>query len=218
MNGSTANGVDWNAIGEALPLLLDGFRVTLLATVLGTLFAAVLGLAVAIAGRAPSRFVTVPVRAVTEFVRSTPLLVQLVGAAALFPSVEPLATGIVVLGIHYAAYTSEVYRAGIDSVPKGQWEACRALSLTPRRTWQSVILPQAVRNVLPALGNYAISMFKETPFLAVITVQEMVFEARKYGAAHFAYTEAFTLAGLIFLIASFPTSLLMRKLEKRLGH
>lgn len=161
---------------------------------------------------------TVPVKAVTEFVRATPLLVQLVGAAALFTSVEPLTIGIVVLGIHYAAYTSEVYRAGIDGVPKGQWEACRALSMSPRRTWQAVILPQAVRNVLPALGNYAISMFKETPFLAVITVHEMVFEARAYGADHFAYTEAFTLAGLVFLVASYPTSLLMRKLEKRLGH
>lgn len=209
---------DWDAAGEALPLLLEGFRTTLLATLLGTLVAAVLGLAIAVAGRAPSRFVTVPVKAVMEFVRSTPLLVQLVGAVAVFPTVEPLTTGIVVLGIHYATYTSEVYRAGIDGVPKGQWEACRALSMSPRRTWQAVILPQAVRNVLPALGNYAISMFKETPFLAVITVQEMVFEARKYGADHFAYTEAWTLAGLIFLVASYPTSLLMRKLEKRLGH
>ncbi|WSA76969.1 ectoine/hydroxyectoine ABC transporter permease subunit EhuD [Streptomyces sp. NBC_01799] len=212
------NGFDWNAARDALPLVLQGFRVTLLATVLGTLAAAVLGLAIAVAGRAPSRFVTVPVRVVMEFIRSTPLLVQLVGAAALFTSVEPLTIGTAVLGVHYAAYTSEVYRAGIDGVPKGQWEACRALSLTPRRTWQAVILPQAVRNVLPALGNYAISMFKETPFLAVITVQEMVFEARKYGADHFAYTEAFTLAGLVFLVASYPTSLLMRKLEKRLGH
>ncbi|MFF2407272.1 ectoine/hydroxyectoine ABC transporter permease subunit EhuD [Streptomyces sp. NPDC058092] len=212
------NGFDWNAAGDVLPLVLKGFEVTLLATVLGTLVAAVLGLAIAVAGRAPSRFVTVPVRAVMEFIRSTPLLVQLVGAAALFTSVEPLVIGIVVLGVHYATYTSEVYRAGIGGVPKGQWEACRALSLTPRRTWQAVILPQAVRNVLPALGNYAISMFKETPFLAVITVQEMVFEARQYGAAHFVYTEAFTLAGLVFLVASYPTSLLMRKLEKRLGH
>ncbi|WNI24630.1 ectoine/hydroxyectoine ABC transporter permease subunit EhuD [Streptomyces sp. ITFR-16] len=209
---------DWGAVGEAFPRLLDGFRTTLLATVLGILVAAVLGLAIAVAGQAPSRLVTVPVRAVMEFIRSTPLLVQLVGAAALFTSVEPLTVGIVVLGIHYASYTSEVYRAGIDGVPKGQWEACRALSMSPRRTWQAVILPQAVRNVLPALGNYAISMFKETPFLAVITVHEMVFEARAYGTEHFRYTEVFTLAGLIFLVASYPTSLLMRKLEKRLGH
>lgn len=211
-------GFDWGAVGEALPLLLDGFKITLLATVLGTLVAAVLGLVIAVAGRAPSRLVTVPVRVVMEFIRSTPLLVQLVGAAAVFSTVEPLYVGIVVLGIHYATYTSEVYRAGIDGVPKGQWEACRALSMSPRRTWQAVILPQAVRNVLPALGNYAISMFKETPFLAVITVQEMVFQARDYGTKHFEYTEAFTLAGLIFLVASYPTSLLMRKLEKRLGH
>jgi polar amino acid transport system permease protein len=209
---------DWDAVRESLPLLWDGFLTTVLATVLGTLVAAVLGLVVAVAGRAPTRLVTVPVRAVTEFVRSTPLLVQLVGAYAVFDTVEPLTIGIAVLGIHYASYLSEVYRAGIDAVPKGQWEACRALSLSPRRTWQAVILPQAVRKVLPALGNYAIAMFKETPFLAVITVTEMVAEAREYGAYDFAYVETFTLAGLIFLLASYPTSLLMRKLEKRLGH
>lgn len=209
---------DWGAAGDVLPMLLRGFEITLLATVLGFLVGAVLGLLIAIARRAPTRFVTAPVRGLMEFIRSTPLLVQLVGAATVFSSVDPLVIGIIVLGIHYATYTSEVYRAGIDGVPKGQWEASRALSLSPVRTWRAVVLPQAVRNVLPALGNYAISMFKETPFLAVITVQEMVFEARKYGADHFAYTEAFTLAGLIFLVASYPTSLLMRKLEKRLGH
>ncbi|MGW0997625.1 ectoine/hydroxyectoine ABC transporter permease subunit EhuD [Streptomyces sp. NPDC002523] len=209
---------DWGAVRDSFPLLWDGFLTTLLATVLGTLVAAVLGLVVAVAGRAPTRLVTVPVRVVTEFVRSTPLLVQLVGAYAVFNTVQPLTIGIAVLGIHYAAYLSEVYRAGIDGVPKGQWEACRALSLSPRRTWQAVVLPQAVRGVLPALGNYAVSMFKETPFLAVITVTEMVAQAREYGADHFTYAETFTLAGLIFLAASYPTSLLMRKLEQRLGH
>ncbi|MGV9343920.1 ectoine/hydroxyectoine ABC transporter permease subunit EhuD [Streptomyces spiralis] len=205
-------------MGDALPLLLKGFETTLLATVLGILLAAVLGLVVAVLGRAPTRLVTVPVRAVTEFVRSTPMLVQLVGAYAIFHTVKPLVIGIAVLGIHYASYLSEVYRAGIDAVPKGQWEACRALSMSTRRTWQAVVLPQAVRNVLPALGNYGISMFKETPFLAVITVSEMVSQAREYGATHFVYAETFTLAGLIFLAASYPTSLLMRKLERRLGH
>ncbi|WP_432133201.1 MULTISPECIES: ectoine/hydroxyectoine ABC transporter permease subunit EhuD [unclassified Streptomyces] len=209
---------DWDAVRDSLPLLLEGFKTTLLATVFGLLVAAVLGLVVAMAGRAPTRWVSVPVRAATEFVRSTPLLVQLVGAWAVFNTVRPLTIGITVLGVHYASYLSEVYRAGIDGVPKGQWEACHALSLSRRRTWQAVILPQAVRNVLPALGNYGISMFKETPFLAVITVTEMAAAAREYGADHFTYAETFTLAGLIFLAASYPTSLLMRKLEKRLGH
>jgi polar amino acid transport system permease protein len=208
----------WESVREALPLLLNGFVTTLLATVLGTLVAAVLGLVVAVANRAPTRFVTVPVRAIVEFIRSTPLLVQLAGAYAVFNTIDPLTIGITVLGIHYASYMSEVYRAGIDGVPKGQWEACRALSMSQKRTWQAVVLPQAIRNVLPALGNYAISMFKETPFLAVITVAEMVSQARQFGADHFSYAESFTLAGLIFLVASYPTSLLMRKLEKRLGH
>lgn len=209
---------DWAAAREALPLLLAGFRTTVLATVLGTALAAVVGLVLAVGGRAPTRWVTLPLRGVVEFVRSTPLLVQLVGAYAVFTSVDPLIIGVAVLGVHYSAYLAEVYRAGIDAVPTGQWEAARALSLSPARTWWAVILPQAVRGVLPALGNYAIAMFKETPFLAVITVSEMVAQAREYGADHFAYPEAFTLAGLVFLLASYPTSLALRKLEQRLGH
>ncbi|WP_431036379.1 ectoine/hydroxyectoine ABC transporter permease subunit EhuD [Streptomyces sp. P6-2-1] len=207
----------WDAVSDSFPLLLDGFWTTLLATVLGSLVAAVLGLLVAMASRGPG-WVRLPVKAVTEFIRSTPLLVQLVGVYTLFGSVDPLTLGIIVLGVHYATYMGEAYRAGIDAVPKGQWEAARALSLSPGRTWGAVVLPQAVRNVLPALGNYAIAMFKETPYLAVITVGDMVLNAREYGSDHFAYAEVFTLAGLIFLVASYPTSLLMRKLEKRLGH
>ncbi|MFJ4700262.1 MULTISPECIES: ectoine/hydroxyectoine ABC transporter permease subunit EhuD [unclassified Streptomyces] len=207
----------WDAVSDSFPLLLDGFWTTLLATALGSLVAAVLGLLVAMASRGPA-WVRLPVKAVTEFIRSTPLLVQLVGVYTLFGSVDPLTLGIIVLGVHYATYMGEAYRAGIDAVPKGQWEAARALSLSPGRTWGAVVLPQAVRNVLPALGNYAIAMFKETPYLAVITVGDMVLHAREYGSAHFAYAEVFTLAGLIFLVASYPTSLLMRKLEKRLGH
>ncbi|QNP68590.1 ectoine/hydroxyectoine ABC transporter permease subunit EhuD [Streptomyces roseirectus] len=209
---------DWDAVREALPLLLEGFETTLLATVLGTLVAAVLGLALAVGGRAPTRWVTLPLAGLVTFVRSTPLLVQLAGAYAVFTTLDPLTIGVAVLGVHYSAYLAEVYRAGIDAVPRGQWEAARALSLTPGLTWRDVILPQAVRTVLPALGNYAISMFKETPFLAVITVAEMVAQAREYGADHFAYPEAFTLAGLVFLLASYPTSLALRKLEQRLGH
>jgi len=209
---------DWGAAREALPLLLAGFRTTLLATVLGTLVAACLGLALSVGGRAPSRWVSLPVRAALEFVRSTPLLVQLMGAYAVFTSLSPLTIGVAVLGVHYSAYLAEVYRAGIDAVPKGQWEAARALSLSPARMWADVVLPQAVRTVLPSLGNYAIAMFKETPYLAVITVSEMVARAREFGADRFAYPEAFTLAGLVFLLASWPTSFALRKLEQRLGH
>ena len=147
----------------------------------------------------------------------TPLVVQLVFVYLLLPQVGALTIGVAVLGVHYATYMAEVYRAGIDSVPAGQWEAAHALSLPRVRTWRAIIIPQAIRSTLPALGNYAISMFKETPFLFAITVVEMVTAAQQYGGRVFAYTEAFTLAGLIFLAASYPTSLLIRRLETKLA-
>nr|WSW42433.1 ectoine/hydroxyectoine ABC transporter permease subunit EhuD [Streptomyces sp. NBC_01001]WSW63125.1 ectoine/hydroxyectoine ABC transporter permease subunit EhuD [Streptomyces sp. NBC_00998] len=207
----------WETAREGLPVVLSGFGITLLATVLGSAVAMLLGLVIAVALRTPTRWVTLPLRFLTDFVRSTPLMIQLFAAWVLVPGLNALTLGISVLGIHYATYTCEVYRAGIDAVPRGQWEACTALSLPRRRVWRAVILPQAVRNVLPALGNYVISMFKETPFLSVITVQEMVHRANEYGSVHFAYLEAFTLAATVFLLASYLTSVLMRRLEKRLA-
>ncbi|WP_246956715.1 ectoine/hydroxyectoine ABC transporter permease subunit EhuD [Brachybacterium sp. Marseille-Q7125] len=208
----------WDHAIATLPLLLDGFRTTLLATVLGTLIAVVLGLVVAIVRRSAPGIITAPVTGAVEFIRMTPLVVQLVFANLLLaPYFDALTIGIWVLGIHYTTYMAEVYRAGIDSVPKGQWEAATALSLPHTRTWRAVIIPQAIRATLPALGNYAISMFKETPFLMVIYVAEMVNQAQNYGAATYRYTEPITIAGLIFLAASYPTSVLVRRLEKRLA-
>ncbi|MBD0707018.1 MULTISPECIES: ectoine/hydroxyectoine ABC transporter permease subunit EhuD [unclassified Streptomyces] len=209
---------DGAAALTALPVVLRGFGVTLAATVLGFAVAAVLGLVLAFVGRAAPRWVAIPVGGAAAFVRSTPLLVQLFAAWVLIPALGPLTLGILVLGVHYAAYLAEVYRAGIDAVPRGQWEACTALSLPRHRVWWAVVLPQAVRKVLPPLGNYAVSLFKETPLLSVITVHEMVHEANDFGSTHFAYLEAFTLAAAVFLLASWPTSLLVRRLEARLAH
>ncbi|MFI5980578.1 ectoine/hydroxyectoine ABC transporter permease subunit EhuD [Streptomyces sp. NPDC051555] len=207
----------WETAREGLPVVLDGFGITLLATALGSAVALVLGLLMAVLLRTPTRWVTLPLRLAADFVRSTPVMIQLFAAWVLVPGLDALALGIVVLGVHYATYTCEVYRAGIDAVPEGQWEACTALSLPRRRVWRAVVLPQAVRNVLPALGNYVISMFKETPYLSVIAVQEMVHRANEYGSVHFAYLEAFTLAAFVFLLAGYPTSALMRRLENRLA-
>ncbi|WP_193104984.1 ectoine/hydroxyectoine ABC transporter permease subunit EhuD [Brachybacterium sp. FME24] len=210
---------DWDHAFAVFPLLLEGFKITLLATVLGTLIAVVLGLVVAIIRRIAPGIIRTPVTWVVEFIRMTPLVVQLVFAnLVLSPYIDStLAIGIWVLGIHYTTYMAEVYRAGIDSVAKGQWEAATALSLPQSRTWRAVVIPQAIRNTLPALGNYAISMFKETPFFVVIYIPEMVRVAQTYGGDTFRYTESITLAGLIFLAASYPTSLLIRRLEKKLA-
>lgn len=208
---------DWSLVREAMPPILRGFGVTILATVVATAVALVLGLLIAIVRRSGPAVVALPMRALVEFIRSTPLLVQLFAVYIIFTSLGAFEIGIIVLGVHYATYMSEVYRAGIDGVPKGQWEAATALSLPPGRTWIGVVMPQALRNILPALANYMISMFKETPFLAVITVHEMVFEAGEVGGYHFRYLEVYTIAALLFLAASLPTSLMTRRLEKRLG-
>jgi len=208
----------WQRAGEALPVLLEGFRITLLATVLGFALAAVLGLAVAIMRRSLPKVLAKVLSAVVEFIRLTPLVVQLLFVYYLLPQFSALQIGIAVLGIHYATYMAEVYRAGIEAVPVGQWEAARALSLPPARTWRAVILPQAVRRVVPALGNYAVSMFKDTPYLFTISVVEMVTAAQQFGARNFQYLEPLTMAGLIFLAASYPTSVLIRRLERRLAY
>lgn len=207
----------WDRAWEVLPHLLEGLRITVLATFVGMAVASVLGLVIALAMRTPSRWLTVPLRIVTDFVRMTPLPVQLVFVWLLLPTVPSLVIGCTVLGVHYATYMSEVYRAGIEAVPRGQWEAATALDLPRSRTWLGVVLPQAVRKTLPGLGNYAISMFKETPFLFVISVVEMFTEAQKFGANTFSYIEPLTMVGLLFLLVSYPTSLLVRRMETRLA-
>ncbi|MFD4292876.1 ectoine/hydroxyectoine ABC transporter permease subunit EhuD [Rhodococcus sp. NPDC058505] len=207
----------WETAWDVLPQMLDGLKITVLATVIGMVIASILGLAIALVRRSPRRWVTLPLRIVVEFIRSTPLLTQLLFVYLLLPSVPALVVGCGVLGVHYATYMSEVYRAGIDAVPAGQWEAATALNLSRARTWRAVVLPQAIRNTLPGLGNYAISMFKETPYLFVISVVEMFTAAQTYGGNTFSYTEPLTLAGLMFLILSYPTSLLVRRMERRLA-
>lgn len=210
---------NWDYAWEALPILLKAFlQVTLLVTLVGSAIAAVLGLIIAIARRSLPRPLAAILTFVMNFVRMTPIVVQLLFAYYLFTSTSPLTLGVFIFGIHYATYMAEVYRAGIDAVPTGQWEATTALSMSRRRVWTAVIIPQALRSTVPSLGNYVIAMFKDTPFLMAITVTELVRAAQIFGGQHFRYVEAITLAGVIFLLASYPTSLLIGRLEKRLAY
>ena len=208
---------------DIFPDILEAFlRYTLWVTVLASALAAALGLVFAVIRRAHVPVLAPLTGAFIEFVRSTPIPIQLFFLFYVMPSLgltlSGLVIGVLTLGVHYACYYAEVYRAGIDGVPKGQWEACTALSLPTRYQWQHVVLPQAIRKVLPSLGNYVISMFKETPFLFLIAVPEMVQEAVSIGGRDFRYLEPVTIAGLIFLAVSYPSAVAMRKLEKRLGH
>lgn len=208
----------WETAWEVLPKLLVGFfTATLIVTVVSTAIAVVLGLMFAIIRRSAPKPISMFFTFIVNFIRMTPIVIQLLFAYYAFISLEPLLIGIIVFGVHYATYMAEVYRAGIEAVPAGQWEAATALSLPRSRTWLGVIIPQALRATIPSLGNYAISMFKDTPFLLSIGVVELVRAGLVFGGNNFSYTEAITLAGVIFLLASYPTSLLIRRLEKRLA-
>jgi polar amino acid transport system permease protein len=147
------------------------------------------------------------------------LLVQLYFLFYVLPSLglalSPLTTGILGLGLHYAAYCSEVYRAGIESIPRGQWEAATALNLGRFTTTFKVILPQAIPPVVPALGNYLVAMFKDTPLLSAITVLEMLQQAKILGSESFRYIEPLTLVGLAFLVMSLLAAVAIRALERR---
>ncbi|GDY33568.1 ectoine/hydroxyectoine ABC transporter permease subunit EhuD [Gandjariella thermophila] len=215
-------GWDWGFVSQIMPTLLRGLLVTFEATLLGSVLAFALGLVLALLRRAGIPVVSRLVWLFIEFVRSTPLLVQLYFLFFVLPDfgirLSSLTAGVIGLGVHYACYTAEVYRAGIEGVPRAQWEAATALSLPRHRTWTRVILPQAVPRVLPALGNYVISMFKETPLLLAIGVIDLVGAAKEAGAGAYRYVEPYTLAGLLFLLLSYPAAVLVRRLERRVGH
>jgi polar amino acid transport system permease protein len=208
---------DWGYAWKVLPTLLDGLRVTLLATVYGFVLALVVGLLWAVLRRSENVFVRQCARWIVEFVRSTPLLVQLYFVFYVFPEMgvvlSPLVAGVLGLGLHYSAYTAEVYRSGIDAVPRGQWEAATALNLSRSQTFWRIVLPQAIPPVIPALGNRLIAIFKDTPLLAVITVSELLQQAKLLGAESFRYLEPLTLVGAIFLVLSLASSRLVRRAE-----
>ncbi|MFE7773081.1 ectoine/hydroxyectoine ABC transporter permease subunit EhuD [Streptomyces sp. NPDC057445] len=212
---------DWSAVADFMPRFWDGVLVTLQILVLGSLLSFTLGLVWAFGLRSGVRALRWPVGLVTEFIRNTPLLVQLFFLFFVLPEwgvqFSALTTGTLAIGLHYSTYTAQVYRAGIDAVPPGQWEAATALSLPAHRTWYAVILPQAVRRIAPALGNYVIAMLKDTPLLAGISVLEMLQQSRLESAATFQYTEPLTIVGIAFILIAYPASLLVRTLERRLA-
>jgi len=212
-------GWDWQFAFEILPKLLEALIITVEATIGGFVLAAIFGLTFALMRRSENKWLSVPVGSFVEFIRTTPLLVQLFFLFYVLPRYgirfPPLVIGIFALGLHYGTYTSEVYRAGIDAVEKGQWEAAVSLNFSAFNTWTRIILPQAIPPMFPALGNYLVAMFKETPLLAGITVTELLLTGRIIGTQTFRFLEPITLVGLLFFALSYPSSLLVQRLEAR---
>lgn len=212
---------DWNFAIDILPNLFRGFRLTLIITFSAFGISLVLGLIVSV-----FRFLKIPVLShlltfYVSFIRGTPLLVQAYMVFFVLPYygviLDPVPTAIIVLGINYSAYIAEVFRSGIEQLAKGQWEAARALSLSTRRTWTRIVIPQAIRPIIPVLGNYLIQMFKDSAILSAITVLELLGTGLQIGSRTFRYLEPITLVGLLFLAVSVPSSLLVRRLERKYG-
>ncbi len=214
---------DWPYVISLIPDMLNALSVTAFATVYGFIVAVILGFFLALGRRSSRRWISWPVSGFIEFVRSTPLLIQLYflfyGLASAtsirLTSNQALILG---LGVHYATYCSEAYRAGINSVPGGQWEAATAMNLKPSTTWTRVIIPQAIPNALPALGNYLVAGFKDAPLGFAINVTGLMFFATTVRGRDFRPIEPFLMIGVGFLMVSLPAAWLIRRLERRMSY
>lgn len=209
----------WESVWELMPILLDGVVITIQISLLSYLLALVVGLLLALLRRNPRTWVSRPTGEIIEFIRSTPLLVQIYFVFYIGPqfgvTLHPWVAGIIALGVHYGTYTSEVYRAGLEGVNKGQWEASTALNLSKYQTYRDIVLPQAIPPIIPTLGNYLIGIFKETPLLSVITIAELLTRAKDYASENFRYTEAYVMVGVVFLVLSIPASYFVNWSERR---
>ena len=214
--------IDWPYVWfDLIPALSGVVHRTILATVVGFAGAVVIGLLLAMARRSRIPWLRVPALCYIEFIRTTPILVQIYFLFFVLPRwgvlLDPWTTGLLAFALHYATYTSEVFRAGLDSIPKGQFEAAASLNMKPWHVYRDVIVPQAVPPVVPALGNYFIGMFKETPLLSTITIMELMATAKDFGQQTFQYFEPITLVGLFFIALSLVAAGIVQIVEGRLG-
>jgi polar amino acid transport system permease protein len=217
----------WSLAWERRGVFASGLALTaaisLGALTVGLLLGAAAGLA------RMSRSAALDPAAVTyvEFVRGTPFLIQLYVvyycvATSLhlhdaFGDAEPVVVGIVGLGVFAGAYIAEIVRAGIESIDRGQWEAARSLGLSHRQTLTRVVLPQAVRRMIPPLAGEAVSLVKESSILSVISVAEVTYHARNVAGETYQSFAIYVPLAALYLLVTLPLSWLTRRLERRLA-
>ena len=208
----------WDWTWELVPRFIDATGKTLVAAGGGYAIAIVLGLVFVLAQRTPSRILAFVAREFVELIRSTPLLLQVFFVFYVGPQfgvqLSPWTSGMVAIGLHYGAYLSEVYRGGIESVPKGQWEAATAINMSMAKTYYRIIIPQALPPAIAGVGNYLVGIFKDTPMLSVIGVAELMHTANAVGSQSYRYLEPYTMVGIIFLVISLPTAFMISRFEK----
>lgn len=217
--GAGMDFFDIDVIREYGGALLHGLLLTVILTFIVIVLALVLAIPVALCRLSPY----VAVRGIASFyvevIRGTPLLLQLVYIYYVLPTMglnlNAFSAAVLGLTLNYTAYMSEVYRGGILAVPRNQWEAAATIGLSRARAFQRIILPQALRIVTPTLGNYFISLFKDTALASVVTVQELTFTGQIISARSYQYFTIYTVTGLLYLSVGYPAALFVRWLERR---
>jgi len=211
----------WDFAIEILPQMLLATLNTILAAGIGYAIAAIVGLLFLLGQRTPIKIVNMINREIVEFIRSTPLLIQLFFVYFVLPqfgiTLSAWVCGMITIGLHFGTYLSEVYRGALEGVPKTQWEACRALNFSTFYTYRKIVLPQAFPIAIPGMGNYLVGIFKDTPLLSTIGVAELFHAATAVGGYHYRYLEPYTIVGMIFLMLSIPAAIWIRKIEKNVN-
>ena len=210
----------WEWAPEVFPFLIKASVVTLQVTAGSLVLALVLGIFVAVARISSFKLLSYPALIYTDVMRGTPALVQLFiiyfGLSDLGLEFDPISAAIIGLGLNGAAYVGEIYRAGIVAIHRGQIEAALSLGMTPVRAMRYIILPQAVRIVLPPLTNYAILLVKDTAIISTIAAPEVMFEARRIVQATFMHSvsgQIYLMAALIYMAITLPMSYVAKRLE-----
>lgn len=198
-------------------VLLKGLGVTTLLTVVVITISLVLAIPVALGRMSKLRLIRYPVSLYVEVIRATPLLLQLTYIYYVLPSIgirlDAVTSAILGLSLNYTAYMSEVYRGAIKAVPRSQWDAAASIGMRPAVAFIRIILPQAMRIATPTLGNYFISLFKDTALVSVVTVQDLSFTGQIIATRTYQYFTIFTLTGILYFSVGYPAALLVRYIE-----
>lgn len=215
-------------MARVFPQLMDGAVLTVEITTLSVLFGAIIGLFMSLGKLSENLLFKIPSTLYVDFIRGTPLFVQILlfyyGIPGLISGVtnnpfriEPMVAAVVVCSINSGAYVAEIFRAGIQSIERGQIEAARSLGMNHRQAMRYIILPQAFRRIVPPLGNEFIVLLKDTSLLAVIGVQELTRKGQLYAAATYASFPTYIGVALVYLVMTLTISRLVTYLERRLA-
>ncbi|KTT14522.1 amino acid ABC transporter permease [Pseudacidovorax intermedius] len=211
---------DFTPVLQNWPVLLKGVGMTALLWAIAFPLSMVLGLLLSLATGSGRRVPVLLGSSWVELFRNTPVMVQLIWFFYAFPiltgvQLTPLVAALCGLVLNASAYCSEIFRGGIASLPRGQWEGARALGMTRTQLMRRVIVPQVLARMLPAFTNRGIELAKNTSIASVIAVQELMYQGRALSAAFYRPLEILTAVGLIYFVLIYPGSYLASRLEKR---